>query len=337
MENEIIKEWRKKKSSKLEPNRTRIYIQYKCFSCGEITEVALSNFKKNKPCPKCRRHLAAKERFFKVAKEKFGDAFDLSKVNFVDSSTKVEVRCIKHDHTYWINPTSFIAKSYEKHQLPHKGGCKYCAIEASKEYLRKPISHYLNKLKEKFPHFKVISHGEGTSNTERITLECPNHGIFTTTLAKIMSNRTVYLCPQCSREQLAWNTGWSRTDVKGTLYFVYLKELDAYKLGATHRPIKRRLIEIKHDPQLLWTVELDTLADAFLIEMHLFRKYHNIRFSGEQKFGGYSELLKERIEKPTKGFIEEILCLKESNSGEVLTSNVEDNPEQSPEMEMCRD
>ena len=35
----------------------------------------------------------------------------------------------------------------------------------------------------------------------------------------------------------------------------------------------------------------------------------------------------ENVEKPDKRFIEEILCRKESNSGELLPSNVEDNPE----------
>ena len=42
-----------------------------------------------------------------------------------------------------------------------------------------------------------------------------------------------------------------------------------------------------------------------------------------------SELLTKEIEKPSKRFIEEILCLKESNSEKLLTSNVEDNPEPS--------
>ena len=35
------------------------------------------------------------------------------------------------------------------------------------------------------------------------------------------------------------------------------------------------------------------------------------------------------VEKPDKRFIEEILCRKESNSGEPLPSNVEGNPERS--------
>ena len=43
--------------------------------------------------------------------------------------------------------------------------------------------------------------------------------------------------------------------------------------------------------------------------------------------GGYTELITQEINKPTERFIEEILCLKESNSGKLLPSSVEDNPE----------
>ena len=130
---------------------------------------------------------------------------------------------------------------------------------------------------------------------------------------------------------LSWNTRWHRTDVKGTVYFIYLEELGLYKLGVTHRNIKRRLIEIKHKPKIIWTINLPTLADAFLLEMHIFRKYQQYKVKDKNitKFGGYTELLNYCIEKPTKGFIEEILCLKESNSGELLASKVEDNPERS--------
>ena len=47
----------------------------------------------------------------------------------------------------------------------------------------------------------------------------------------------------------------------------------------------------------------------------------------------------EYINTPSKRFIEEILCRKESNSGEPLPSNVEGNPERSLDInqEACRD
>lgn len=327
MKNIIISQYRKP----YKDNRTRPFIKFKCGQCGNEIEIWSKNYKEDTPCITCQKHNRGKENFFKRAKEKYGDKFDLSKVNYVDSKTKVLIRCVKHNHEYYINPLIFTGKDYSHLQVPHKGGCKYCALESQKESLHKPIEHYINILNERFPQFEVIKHGNADSNTEKITLECPTHGSFETTLARIVSKDTVYLCPNCSREMLSWNTRWHRTDVKGTVYFIYLEELNLYKLGVTHRNIKRRLIEIKHKPKIIWTVDLSTLADAFLLEMYIFRKYQQYKVKDKDiiKFGGYTELLNCYIEKPTEGFIEEILCLKEPNSGELLASKVEDNPERS--------
>lgn len=71
--------------------------------------------------------------------------------------------------------------------------------------------------------------------------------------------------------------------------------------------------------------------------MWLFRIYKEYRVSAENKFGGYTELLLKEIPKPTEAFIEEILCLKGSNSEKLLTSNVEDNSELSLEIGKCND
>jgi predicted RNA-binding Zn-ribbon protein involved in translation (DUF1610 family) len=332
MKNVIIDKFRKQMN---EPNRTRPFIRFVCWRCNKEIVIAESLHLDEKPCKGCCRSILAEQRFFKRAKEKFGDKFDLSEVLYINSTTKVKVRCTIHNHSYYINPSVFVGKGYSKLQIPQKGGCKYCATESSKQYLHKPIEYYLNKLKERFPKFEVIAHGNASSNTEWITLKCPNHGIFKTRLSKIMTEHTVYLCPKCANEMLAWNTRTTRIDVKGFVYLFYIKELNLYKLGVTHRKITKRAWELEyssnHSFDLKWLLELKTLADAFTIELFLFRKYKNFLNKEEIqcKFGGYSELLTKEIEKPSKRFIEEILCLKESNSEKLLTSNVEDNPEPS--------
>ena len=69
----------------------------------------------------------------------------------------------------------------------------------------------------------------------------------------------------------------------------------------------------------------------------LTRGYRNYRYSADTKFGGYTELLTVEIPKPSKAFIEEILCLKESNSEKLLTYLDEDNSELSLEIGKCND
>ena len=50
-----------------------------------------------------------------------GDAFDYSKVDYVDTHTKVEIYCKKHDFTFTPTPKN------------HKNGakCKYCGERSS--------------------------------------------------------------------------------------------------------------------------------------------------------------------------------------------------------------
>ena len=337
MLNTFVKEFRKDKSNKYEKNRTRPYIKYICGMCGKEQEIVKNLYKDDKPCKSCRKHLRGKGAFFKKAKEKFGGAFDLSEVDYIDSNTKVKVRCKKHNHTYYIKPLVFVGKGYPEYQLPQKGGCKYCAIEASKTYLHKPIEHYLNILHKKFPDITVVTHGTAENNLEKITLCCPVHGNFEKILASIVSNKTMNICPVCSRELLAWNTRFARTDIKGKIYFLYLKDIQAYKLGVTYRDVQMRANELKLNAEILWEYESPTLAEAYLLELYLFRVYQNYRYTADVKFGGYTELLTIEIPKPSKAFIEEILCLKESNSGELLASKVEDNPELSLEIGKCND
>jgi hypothetical protein len=314
-----------------------------CNTCSKEFTISSSRYFQNKPCVQCQKRLRGKTNFFEKAKKKFGNAFDLeqAKLDYVDYTTPVTVRCKKHNHTYKIKPVHFVANSYAN--APHKGGCSKCAVEASKEYLSKPIEHYLKHLNDKFPNIKVVTTPKDTSsNLNKITLSCPIHGDFVKTLADLVRLHpdTSSMCPLCSQEKLAWNTRTARTDVKGYVYFVKFTEASLYKCGVTYKGVKERFKGVLSKIEELWVIELPTLEKAFILENALFRKYSKYRTCyPDTTFGGYTEFLSINVEKPDERFIEEILCRKESNSGEPLTSNVEGNPERSLDncQETCRD
>jgi hypothetical protein len=72
--------------------------------------------------------------------------------------------------------------------------------------------------------------------------------------------------------------------------------------------------------------------------MQFFRKYNAYRTNHpDTSLGGYTEFFSVPFNKPSQPFIEEILCRKESNSGELPPTTVEDNPERSPAMGTCND
>ncbi len=329
--NTFIEETRLSCPSPSEPNRTRLYIKAHCHHCGTEYTVKKANYSTKTPCPSCQKRLRGKEGFLQKAEQKFGDKFDLTKTTqeYFDYYTPVTVRCVKHDHEYKIKPVHFVANSYDN--APHKGGCPKCAIEASKKYLNKPITHYLQHLNDKFPDIKVNKLPENTeSNLNTIELICPVHGVFIKTLADLVRLHpdTSSLCPHCSKEKLAWRTRQTRVDVPGTVYFVKFTDVDLYKCGVTYKSISERFKGVLSKIQVIWTIELATLEQAYALEVELFRKYKEFRTKyPDNSFGGYTEFLSINVEKPDERFIEEILCRKESNSGKPLPSNVEGNPE----------
>lgn len=343
MSNTFIKEFRAPCPSTTEPNRTRLFVESLCEHCNEIYVVRKSSYKPTSTCPQCAKRLRGKANFFKRAEQKFGNKFDLveAKTEYFDCLTPVTVRCVVHDHKYKIRPIHFVGNSYDN--APHKGGCAKCAVEASRKYLNKPITHYLQQLNDKFPNIKVHKVPTNTnSNMNPIELICPVHGVFTKTLADIvkLSPSSTSLCPTCSREKLAWNTRTTRTDIPGKVYLVHFEKENLYKCGVTYKTIEDRFKAVLSNITPIWIVELPTLEQAYQLEVALFRYYAKFRTTyPDTSFGGYTEFLTTAIAKPDERFIEEILCRKESNSGKTLPSKVEGNPERSLEdiQETCRD
>lgn len=343
MYNTFIEELRIPNPSNLEPNRTRLYIKAKCYYCNSEYEIRKSSYSTEKYCPSCEKRAKGKQKFLEKAKQKFGDRFDLTITaqEYFDYFTPVTVKCVKHGYEYKIKPVHFVANSYSN--APHKGGCSKCAVESSKAYLNKPITHYLQHLNDKFPAIKVNKLPENTiSNLNIIELICSEHGIFTKTLADIIrtSPNNSSLCHYCSREKLAWNIRQTRTDVPGTVYFVKFTDVNLYKCGVTYKTLNERFRGVLSKIEVLWTINLPTLEQAYALEIALFRYYKEFRTTyPDNSFGGYTEFLTINVNKPDERFIEEILCRKESNSGKLLPSNVEDNPERSLDIpqETCRD
>lgn len=76
-------------------------------------------------------------RFLEKCKNKFGDKFDYSKVNYIDCNTPIIIICPVHGE-FEITPTRF---------LQSKHGCKKCAIEASHKITTKTTESFIEEAK----------------------------------------------------------------------------------------------------------------------------------------------------------------------------------------------
>lgn len=172
------------------------------------------------------------ETWIEKAKEKYGDRFDYSKTNYIDSYHKVDIICKKHNNTFTIDPITFIRKST-------KGDfCDKC--NTSKKLSNEEFIEIANiNWGHKYDLSKVVF----TTVREDVIINCHKHGEFTKQARRLScSPGTINLCPKCIDEESL-----------STFDYVKLysdnKELGQedgvfYKLLVTHKPTNIKFIKI---------------------------------------------------------------------------------------------
>jgi len=149
-----------------------------CKIHGDISIIPKSYLKGN-GCPKCTHVLNGNKRktpfddFIKKCREKHGDSYDYSNVNYVNNNTYIKIICKEHgefQQTPWhhlnsngcpkctghytLTTEEFIEKSklvhgdlYDYSHVDYKNSNKEVSIVCKKhgEFLQKPVYHYWNK------------------------------------------------------------------------------------------------------------------------------------------------------------------------------------------------
>lgn len=125
-------------------------------------------------CPECGKLLLGKarklsqEEFIERAKEKYGNKFDYSKVEYENSSTKVCIICPKHGE-FFVQAGYFLDYEY---------GCPECARDSIAEKRKKTTEWFIEKAREmhgyRYDYSKTIYNG----CNKYVTITCPIHGDF---------------------------------------------------------------------------------------------------------------------------------------------------------------
>lgn len=139
--------------------------------------------------------------FFEKVEEKFGNKFDLSKVNYEKSTKKVCIVCPEHGEFY-TTPVQF---------LQSKHGCPKCAIKSrsdkqkstNEEFIQKCISIYGNK----FSYDKT----KYVNTNSKVIVTCKIHGDFLTRPADFLRGHS---CPKCKGDKIANFNKTSKTYTK---------------------------------------------------------------------------------------------------------------------------
>lgn len=124
-------------------------------------------------CHECSKHSRIKNKtmslqtFIQISKQVHGDKYDYSKVEYVDSQTKVCIICPKHGE-FWQTPNN--------HLSGH--GCRKCQFDVLKAKFCFSKEEFIEKAKEihgdKYDYSKV----EYVNYDTKVCIICPIHGEF---------------------------------------------------------------------------------------------------------------------------------------------------------------
>ena len=130
-----------------------------------------------------------REKFIEKAKQVHGDKYDYSKVEYINSQTKVCIICKKHGE-FWQKPNS--------HLLGY--GCNKCAIEKRSKLATKTTDSFIERAKkvhgDKYDYSKVEYKGKDMN----VCIICPKHGEFWQTPHNHLIGAG---CPKCKNEYIS--------------------------------------------------------------------------------------------------------------------------------------
>lgn len=123
------------------------------------------------------------EEFVREANKIHNGKYDYSKVNYIDSKTKVCIICPKHGE-FWQTPINHLGGK----------GCRECGIENIKKKQRLTVEEFTEKVAKKHKGKYDYSKVEYVNNHTKVCIICPEHGEFWQTPN---DHLTGYGCPKC--------------------------------------------------------------------------------------------------------------------------------------------
>ena len=128
------------------------------------------------------------QKFLEKAKTKFGDKFDYSKVEYVDSKTPVVIICPIHGE-FEITPVRF---------LQNKHGCRKCSIEHTHKLQTKTTEQFVKECKEIWGNAYSYENTNYINADTKVLINCPIHGEFLTRPADFVRGHGCSKCKSLS-------------------------------------------------------------------------------------------------------------------------------------------
>jgi Zn finger protein HypA/HybF involved in hydrogenase expression len=169
--------------SKVEYINSKTKVEIICKEHGSFF-MKPNNHLQGQKCKKCSgKNIFTTYDFIKIANKIH--KYDYSKVDYINSETKVEIICKEHG-SFFMKP---------KEHIHQKQGCPKCGKESMSNIHRKELSILIdefNKVHKNYYDYSMVNY---KNNNTKVEIICKKHGIFKqTSKSHLRGDR----CPKCS-------------------------------------------------------------------------------------------------------------------------------------------
>ena len=123
-----------------------------------------------------------KEKFINKAIIKFGDKFNYDEIDYIDSTTKIKIKCNKHNLFFYQAPSE---------HLRNKNGCNACTRNPKVN-----TDYFVQKSKEIHGDRYDYSLTEYIDSSKKVDVICKEHGVFSV----LPNNHYKQNCPKCKEK-----------------------------------------------------------------------------------------------------------------------------------------
>lgn len=152
-------------------------------------------------CPKCslKNRTQTIDSFIKKAKEIHGDKYDYSKVEYINSKTKVCIICPEHGE-FWQTPSNHL-RGQE---------CPKCACKNNAQNRTIGTEEFITRARKIHDGKYDYSKTEYKTCFDKVCIICPEHGEFWQECHNHLKGQG---CPKCAKEQIASNQFLSKDTI----------------------------------------------------------------------------------------------------------------------------
>lgn len=129
------------------------------------------------------------EEFIEKLKEKYGDDYDYSRVEYAGNRKKVCLVCKKHGE-FWKRPDALLAEGYH--------GCQKCSYEERATNAAMTTEEFIEKARKVHGNKYDYSKAKYKNGHEKVIIICPKHGEFKQTPNSHLMGQG---CPKCFFER----------------------------------------------------------------------------------------------------------------------------------------